>query len=166
MQQIANPFTAVKFEFTSKMQSRRRTCILCGKEAVTFRRLHDHWTPRWLSIDKGEGTYWHHAVLCGVCVETHWFESSHSLRREDPRGENPKSRRQSDRHIQAVGEDVAREIARNSPDDPWQVGEKLYDTSTRVTIHGKYHGEEELHDNSESSDEDAASRPMSMDLDL
>ena len=145
------------------MQSFRRPCILCGQAAWPLKRVNASWTPRWLTIDKGEGTFHDHEVLCGACVEKWWYESERSLRREGSDGEHFKHRR-SQRHCKVVGEDVARELARNPPDDPWKEGGKKYDTSTRVTIRGKYWGESEAHDNS-SSEEDAAARPMSMDSD-
>ena len=57
-----------------------------------------------------------------------------------------------------------------------QQGHKLYDEDTRVVIRGKYHGEAEVHDESESSDEnannnamnkeDGSTSPMSIDSDL
>ena len=61
---------------------------------------------------------------------------------------------------------IATKLSQDSPADPYNPGEQMYDTLTRVIIRGDYHGETQPHDHSDSSEQDGPTSPMSIDPDL
>ena len=154
-------------------------CVLCDGPLKT------HWTlqipeePRWVTMHKGEGTWQEHRILCGVCLWDYWKESRKSWKKfEMSSGERIRSHRarelEYDRRSQDMCALIIKKLMKNSPDDPWNPGRKQYDEDTEVVIRGKYHGEGEVHDDSDSDKEATKNAPIvgasgdsltSMDLD-